>query len=70
VLVRDAGPVRWLTLNRPDKRNAFSAEVVAGLKAALADPGPARMLAITGAGTVFSAGADLAALQRMQTAKR
>lgn len=70
VLVRDAGPVRWLTLNRPDKRNAFSAELVAGLKAALADPGAARLLAITGAGTAFSAGADLAALQKMRNATR
>ncbi len=70
VLVRDAGPVRWLTLNRPDKRNAFSAELIAALKAALRDPGPARLLAITGAGTIFSAGADLAALQKMQSATR
>jgi methylglutaconyl-CoA hydratase len=70
VLVRDAGHVRWLTLNRPDKRNAFSAELIAALKAALSDPGPARVMAITGAGTTFSAGADLAALQRMQSATR
>jgi methylglutaconyl-CoA hydratase len=70
VLVRDAGAVRWLTLNRPDKRNAFSAELIAGLKAALRDPGPARLLAITGAGSVFSAGADLVALRKMQSATR
>jgi methylglutaconyl-CoA hydratase len=70
VLVRDEGPVRWLTLNRPDKRNALSAELVAALKAALRDPGPARLLAITGAGSAFSAGADLAALQAMRTATR
>lgn len=70
VVVRDAGPVRWLTLNRPDKRNAFSPELIATLKAALRDPGPARLLAITGAGTTFSAGADLAALQKMQSATR
>jgi len=70
VLVRDAGPVRWLTLNREGKRNAFSKELIAALKAALRDPGPARLLAITGAGTTFSAGADLSALQRMQGATR
>jgi methylglutaconyl-CoA hydratase len=68
VLVRDQGPVRWLTLNRADKRNALSAELVGALDAALDDTGDARCLAITGAGTVFSAGADLAALQDMQTA--
>jgi len=70
VLVRDTGPVRWLTLNRPDKRNAFSPELIAALKAALKDPGPARLLAITGAGSTFSAGADLTALQKMQSATR
>ncbi len=70
VLVRDDGPVRWLMLNRPDKRNAFSADLVADLKAALADHHPARLLAITGAGTTFSAGADLRALQSMQGASR
>jgi methylglutaconyl-CoA hydratase len=70
VLVRDAGPVRWLTLNRLDKRNAFSADLIAALKAALRDPGPARLLAITGAGTTFSAGADLAELQKAQSATR
>jgi methylglutaconyl-CoA hydratase len=68
VLVRDAGPVRWLTLNRPDKRNALSSELIAGLKEALRDPGPARLLVITGGGSTFSAGADLAALQRTQAA--
>jgi methylglutaconyl-CoA hydratase len=70
VLVRDDGPVRWLMLNRPDRRNAFSAELVAELKAALADHHPARLLAITGAGTTFSAGADLQALQKMHGASR
>ena len=67
--VRDEGPVRWLTLNRPFKRNALDAELVTALKEALDDDhGGARCLAITGAGTVFSAGADLAALQEMQAA--
>jgi methylglutaconyl-CoA hydratase len=70
VLVRDAGPVRWLTLNRPDKRNALSADLVAGLKDALRDPGPARLLVITGGGNAFSAGADLAALRGTQAAPR
>jgi methylglutaconyl-CoA hydratase len=70
VLVRDEGPVRWLTLNRPDKRNALSAELIVALKGALRDPGPARLLALTGAGSAFSAGADLAALRKMQSATR
>ena len=71
ILVRDEGPVRWLTLNRPDKRNALSGELVFELLAALDEArDAARCVAITGAGSCFSAGADLAALQRMQTATK
>jgi len=68
VLIRDEGAVRWLTLNRPDARNALSAELVAALGAALAQPTDARCLVITGAGKAFSAGADLKALEAMQSA--
>ena len=71
LLVRDEVPVRWLTLNRPDKRNALNAELIAALTAALEatpqDDG-IRCLALTGAGKVFSAGADLAALRAMMDA--
>jgi methylglutaconyl-CoA hydratase len=70
VLVRDEGPVRWLTLNRPEKRNALSRELVDALHAALEDAreSVARCLALTGAGKAFSAGADLEALRSMRTA--
>lgn len=65
------GPVATLTLNRPDKRNALNDELVTALRRALADiAGDAfvRAIVLTGAGSVFSAGADLAALQNLQTA--
>jgi len=70
VLVRDEGPVRWLTLNRPDVRNALSADLVDALTDELqaAATSSARCIALTGAGTVFSAGADLKALEAMQSA--
>jgi methylglutaconyl-CoA hydratase len=68
VLVRDDGPVRWLTLNRPAQRNALDGELVAALRRELASPGAARCFALTGSGAAFSAGADLKALQAMQTA--
>jgi methylglutaconyl-CoA hydratase len=70
VVVRDEGPVRWLTLNRPEKRNALCAELVIELKRVLreARDAPARCLAITGAGPVFSAGADLKELQALRHA--
>ncbi len=52
----------WITLNRPDARNALSATLVNELHdhlaAAEADPA-ARCIVITGAGPGFCAGADL-----------
>jgi len=56
------GSVLWLTLNRPDKRNALNAAMVEALHAALdgVDLDPAvRVVVIQGAGRDFCAGADL-----------
>lgn len=72
LLLRErSGRVLTLTLNRPDKRNALSAPLVASLRAALdeaADDTGVRVIVLTGAGKAFSAGADLAALEALQTA--
>ncbi len=65
------GPVLTLTLNRPDKRNALGADLVTALRQALAEAAEGegvRAVVLTGAGKVFSAGADLAALGALQTA--
>lgn len=65
------GPVATLTLDRPDKRNALNGALVAALHDALAevaDDDAVRVVVLTGAGTAFSAGADLAALRALQTA--
>jgi len=62
VLVERDGHVLTLTLNRPEKRNAFNAEVLCLLADAwdLLDTDPELRVAImTGAGGNFSAGADL-----------
>lgn len=63
--VRDG--VARVTLNRPDKRNALDGEVVAELKAVCAtsasDP-KCRVVLLTGAGSDFCSGADLAALEK------
>jgi len=63
VLIAQSGGVTRLTLNRPDKLNAFTlavhAELNAGLQAANADP-QCRVIVLTGAGRAFSAGQDLA----------
>jgi enoyl-CoA hydratase/carnithine racemase len=63
VLHERRGAAFWITINRPDKRNALNAGVVAGLRAGLAaahaDP-EVRAIVITGAGEkAFCAGADL-----------
>jgi methylglutaconyl-CoA hydratase len=59
-LVQDAG-VATLTLNRPDKRNAISYELIADLLRALDEvkSSPARVLIVTGAGKAFCSGMDL-----------
>ena len=66
-----SGPVLTLTLDRPEVRNALSAELVERLTDALAEAGRddgVRVVVLTGNGKAFSAGADLAALQALSTA--
>lgn len=65
ILVDDRGPVGRITLNRPDKRNpigpATCGELVAAF-GALKASADVRVVVLTGAGTVFSAGGDLSAM--------
>ncbi|WP_237153628.1 enoyl-CoA hydratase [Oryzibacter oryziterrae] len=62
VLSQVADGIATLTLNRPDKANALSAAMMDALEAAVlaaaTDP-QVRVLVLTGAGKVFSAGHDL-----------
>lgn len=55
------GALRLLTLSRPDKANALTADMLQALVAAVAEAhgAGAKALILTGAGRVFSAGADL-----------
>ena len=53
------GDVAVLTLDRDEKRNALSTELLRTLSTAFAAAHGARAIVLTGAGTVFSAGADL-----------
>ena len=67
VLTEVADHVATLTLNRPDKRNALSAALVAELGDALARAGAdpsVHVVALRGAGPDFCAGADLEELER------
>ena len=62
VLVERDGQVVTLTLNRPDKRNAFNAEVLCRLVDAYVEidaDHEVRAVVLTGAGGNFSGGADL-----------
>lgn len=69
VLRERHGAVLSLTLNRPDKLNAWNAELehryFEELAAADADPA-IRVIVITGAGRGFCAGADMAALGELE----
>jgi methylglutaconyl-CoA hydratase len=58
-----------ITLNRPQKRNAISAQMIAELLAALneVESGSERVAIITGAGKDFCAGMDLDALKSLAT---
>jgi len=61
VLVEDTGPVRVLTLNRPDKANAANIQMQRRILEELERAGgdaSVRALVMTGAGRAFSAGGD------------
>ena len=62
ILVTTDGPLRVITLNRPDKLNAFTEEMHLAFRAALEtvrDDGSCRAVLLTGAGRGFCAGQDL-----------
>jgi methylglutaconyl-CoA hydratase len=68
VTVRNEG-VATVTMNRPEVRNAFDGSLIAELHDVVrtlgADPA-VRVVVLTGAGSVFSAGADLAWMRSMK----
>jgi enoyl-CoA hydratase/carnithine racemase len=73
VTVEDKGPVRLVTLNRTDKKNALTHAMYAALADAIAgvDEDPTkRVTVLTGAGDAFTAGNDLADFAAPQPAVR
>jgi enoyl-CoA hydratase/carnithine racemase len=61
VTTEDRGAVRHVVLNRPEKRNAMNAELIAGVGAALrsdAADEAVRVVVVRGAGAMFSSGMD------------
>lgn len=68
LVTETAGPLRILTLNEPARANPLSAALIAALTEAVAEAATevdVRAIILTGAGRHFSAGADLAALERV-----
>src|SRR6266849_6478395 len=61
LLLDISGNVAHITLNRPDKRNAISTQMIADLQSALdaIEKSHARVAILTGAGKAFCAGMDL-----------
>ena len=63
VIREKRGQAFWITINRPDKRNAINADVVAGIARGYRDAHDdkdVRVIVLTGAGDkAFCAGADL-----------
>lgn len=63
VVLEKRGQVFWITINRPEKRNALNAEVIGGIAKGYREAhedGDVRVVVLTGAGEkAFCAGADL-----------
>jgi methylglutaconyl-CoA hydratase len=57
--IEQDGPVLRITLAKPERRNAFDAELIGELHEAFADVGDARAVVLAGEGPSFSAGADV-----------
>jgi methylglutaconyl-CoA hydratase len=71
LVTRREGTVEYLTLNRPDVRNAFNDQVIAELTAwtvTINADDDVRCVVLTGAGKTFCAGADIAWMSKALTA--
>src|ERR687892_1717430 len=65
--------IAWLTLNRPEKKNALSMALLselAGLLRSIADNDKIRCIVTTGAGDSYSSGRDLYDMRTNQTHRR
>lgn len=68
ITLRQAGPVAWVTLNRPDLHNAFNEAMIQGLHEAFTALGKevsVRAIVLAAEGKSFCAGADLNWMKKM-----
>jgi methylglutaconyl-CoA hydratase len=67
ILTANEGPIRTITLNRPERRNAMTPEMQSELIAAMHDADAnCRVLVFRGAGDAFCSGLDLTVLSTMK----
>lgn len=69
ILIEIKDRIAYITLNRPDKKNALNSELVKSLKVEItkaANNDAIKVIILKGAGTTFCAGADLEYLQQLQ----
>jgi methylglutaconyl-CoA hydratase len=65
--IKEADGIHTITLNRPDRRNALNAQMIAELTHAFGDATSCncRVIVLTGAGTAFCSGMDLDSLKTL-----
>lgn len=69
VLVETRGSAVWIRLNRPERRNAYDAEMAEAITTAIHSADTARAVVITGSGGSFCAGGSLQSLSTPTTAQ-
>jgi methylglutaconyl-CoA hydratase len=70
ILIQQEERWAWVSLNRPEKRNALNSQLIAELTAALDElerKPEVRVILLTGEGKAFCSGLDLEALQQMRS---
>ncbi len=60
--VERRGTAVWITINRPDRRNAYDLAMAKAMTAAVLDASPAEAVVLTGSGGAFCAGGALTQL--------
>jgi len=64
ILVERKGEVEWITMNRPDRMNAYDGEMAQEMIAAFENASDAGVIVLTGSGRGFCAGGFLANLSK------
>ncbi|MET0887709.1 MAG: enoyl-CoA hydratase/isomerase family protein [Mycetocola sp.] len=70
VLVDDRGDFAVLTINRPEKRNAMSLELITRMREAFREVKDKKVVVLTGTGKSFCAGVDIADAARLAELER